>query len=95
MRWPIMAQILLVATGIAVFVFAPALRAPMLAIPTGTTSPATLLNGDVQLLGRGPTADSLVIRSNDPGIFRRALSHGILLVRGDAPTCSTGNRLND
>ncbi|MBX9859324.1 MAG: hypothetical protein K2Y20_07000 [Sphingomonas sp.] len=95
MRWPVMVQAVLVAAAIMVFAIAPAMRAPMLAIPTGATSAATLLDGDVQLLGPGPLARSLVIRSGDPGIFWRALSHGILLVRSDATSCSTGNRLND
>ena len=69
MRWPVMVQAVLVAAAIAVFAIAPATRAPMLAIPTGTTPAATLLDGAVQLLGPGPLARSLTIRSGAPGIF--------------------------
>lgn len=88
------AQALGTLAAVALFAFVPAEPGPLLVVPIGRVPAHVLLaTPNSRLLGKGPWRGSLVMRG-DAGLFWQGLRLGLVVMRGRATGCATGESEN-
>lgn len=87
----VFAQLLLVATGLAL-ALAPPAEGFMVIVPLLPNSPATTIgwvqNADALLIQRGPYTGSYIVKGSLGALFLPALSHGALLFNARFSGCA-------